>query len=163
MVSPLFYQISNFCLPELFSFNGVKLNEPCDAFDGFICLLLGLWSGVLISHICNYYTSKDFSSVKTIAWHSTQGISLNIISGLSNGLGSTALPIVILAITMFYAFIWCHFYGIALLATGFLSIMPILVTLSCFWSIVDTASGISSMCGLVDAIETTQILNTATK
>jgi K(+)-stimulated pyrophosphate-energized sodium pump len=119
--------------------------------------------GILISHICNYYTSKEHTSVKDLSKVTSQGISLNIISGLSLGLGTTALPLILIALTIFYSYLRCHFYGIALTSIGFLSIVPIQVQLSCFRSIIDTSTGISTLCSLVDSVEITHVLNKSAK
>ena len=70
MLAPLFFLVSSYCLPELFQYNGIKLREPCDPIDGFFCVLVGLAVGVAIAHICNFYTSKDHSSVKEVAKYS---------------------------------------------------------------------------------------------
>ena len=55
---------------------------------------------LIIGKITEVYTSSDYKSVKLIADESETGAATNIISGLSVGMKSTVIPIILIAIEM---------------------------------------------------------------
>ena len=52
-------------------------------------------------------------------------------------------------------------YGVALAAVGLLSNLPLLISVSAFGPIVDTAGGIAEMCGLEEVRKITDALDAA--
>src|SRR5690606_20774971 len=62
----------------------------------FISILAGLVAGLIIGRVTEYYTSADYKPVKKIAHESETGTSTNIIGGLSVGMMSTAIPIIVI-------------------------------------------------------------------
>ena len=75
----------------------------------FIATVVGILSGSLIGIITEYYTGSGKKPVLEIARQSVTGAATNIISGLSVGMMSTALPILVIAFAIIVAF---HFGGI---------------------------------------------------
>lgn len=64
--------------------------------------------GMLVSYlfviITQYYTDYNYSPVRNIAKSSVTGHATNIIAGLSVGLESTALPIIVIAVSILFTF-----------------------------------------------------------
>lgn len=49
------------CLPSSFTFNDVP--NPCTPWKAFLCIASGLWSGLIIGFVTEYYTSNSYSPV----------------------------------------------------------------------------------------------------
>src|SRR3989344_373533 len=113
----------------------------------YLSALIGLAVTVLMVLVTDYYTAKKFRPVKSIVESSKSGHGTNIIMGLSVGMESTALPIIIIAAGTLGAFAFAGIYGVAIAAVAMLSVAGIVVAIDSFGPITDTAGGIAEMSG----------------
>lgn len=121
-------------------------------FNAFIAIIAGLIVGTIIGKVTEIYTSEKYKSVKEIADSSQTGSATNIISGLSVGMKSTCIPIIVIAIGILAAFACCGMYGIALAAVGMLSTTGMTVAVDAYGPIADNAGGIAEMSELDDSV-----------
>ncbi len=126
----------------------------------YFAILAGLISGVLIGQATEYFTSDSYKPTKNLAGTSETGTATIIISGLSVGMLSTLLPIVIVAICVLVAYFVSGgaesasmgLYGIALAAVGMLSTLGITLATDAYGPVADNAGGIAQMAGLDEKV-----------
>jgi len=119
----------------------------------YLCALIGLGVTGCLFVITDYYTSTRFAPVKSTARASVTGHATNIIQGLAQGLQSTALPAIALALGIFGAWKLGHgIYGIGVAVMSQLSLMGLIVALDAFGPITDNAGGIAEMADLPEEV-----------
>jgi H(+)-translocating pyrophosphatase len=111
-------------------------------------LLTGLWAGLLIGYVTEYYTSHSYAPVRSIAEASKTGAATNIIYGLSVGYSSAVIPVIALAVTTYVSWHLAGMYGIAIAAIGMISTIAIGLTIDAYGPVSDNAGGIAEMCEL---------------
>lgn len=110
-----------------------------------ISLFSGLWSGLIIGLITEYYTSHAYKPVREVADASKTGAATNIIYGLSLGYKSAVWPVVLIAITTYFAWTLAGMYGIAVAALGMISTIATGLTIDAYGPVSDNAGGIAEM------------------
>ncbi len=119
----------------------------------YVPIVAGLIAGVLIGQATEYYTSDTYKPTKKLSDSSETGSATIIISGISLGMLSTALPIVIVAVCVLVSYYVSGggaqgLYGIALAAVGMLSTLGITLATDAYGPVADNAGGIAEMAGL---------------
>ncbi|RLF16466.1 MAG: sodium-translocating pyrophosphatase [Thermoprotei archaeon] len=128
-----------------------------NSLDLFYAAMIGVIIVVLLALFTNYYTSYKYSPTKSIAEAAQAGPAINLIRGLANGLESTILPVITIALGVVGAYwlaggmrgdVMMGMYGVAIAAMAMLSIAGIIVSVDAYGPIVDNAGGIAEMAGL---------------
>ena len=114
----------------------------------FGAAVAGLVVGFVIGNVTEYYTSAKYNPVKRIAKSCETGTATNIISGISTGMMSTAIPIILVVIGILCAYKFAGLYGIAMAAVGMLSTTGMVVSVDAYGPISDNAGGIAEMAEL---------------
>ncbi|MEK7664164.1 MAG: sodium-translocating pyrophosphatase [Patescibacteria group bacterium] len=118
----------------------------------YLSTLVGLVIAAGMFVITEYYTSKRYSPVRSIAKASETGHGTNIIRGLGLGMQSTAFPVLLIAIGTVVCYWLAGIYGVALAVMAMLSISGIVVGVDAYGPITDNAGGIAEMAGLPEEI-----------
>jgi K(+)-stimulated pyrophosphate-energized sodium pump len=122
----------------------------------YAAVLSGLGAGVLIGYFTEYYTSDSYKPTKELAGSSKTGAATIIISGISLGFRSTALPVLIVGISVLISYYASGgvlsyeqgLFGVGISAVGMLSTLGITLATDAYGPVADNAGGIAEMCGL---------------
>merc|ERR1719261_2484489 len=127
-----------------------------------VSIMLGLWSGLLIGYVTEYYTSHSYRPVREISETQKQSAATGIIYGLALGYLSCIIPVLALGITVLVAHTLAGMFGVALSALGMLGTMTMGLTIDAYGPISDNAGGIAEMSELPEEVrELTDCLDAA--
>ena len=129
-------------------------------FGVYWAILSGLLAGVLIGYFTEYYTSDSYKPTQKLSTTSRTGPATIIIGGLSLGMLSTAVPVIIVCISVLVSFYMSGgsadfnlgLFGIALSAVGMLSTLGITLATDAYGPVADNAGGIAEMAGLEEVV-----------
>jgi len=114
----------------------------------YLPALVGLLIAGGMFLITDYFTSKKYRPVRSIAEASKTGHATNIIKGLAVGMQSTGLPIILICLGIGISFWLGGMMGLAIAVVSMLSLAGMIVALDSYGPITDNASGIAEMAGL---------------
>lgn len=137
-----------YMLPENMEIRGVAFTNM----QVFYAIVLGLVVGALMSIITEYYTSMGKRPVMSIIKQSATGHATNIIGGLSIGMESTVLPILVLAAGIYGSYELAGLYGVAIAAAGMMATTAMQLAIDAFGPIADNAGGIAEMSQLPEEV-----------
>jgi len=124
-----------------------------------LCGLIGMLDSYLFLMVTQYYTDYNYAPVKAIANSSQTGHATNIISGLSVGLESTSIPVILISTSLIVSYnlglktnivdeSHAHLaglYGTAVATMGMFVSGVFILSMSGFGPIADNAGGIIEM------------------
>ncbi len=150
------YFLVDYILPETMVLRGHEFSKM----GVFGAIMVGLLVGTLMSVITEYYTAMGKRPVYSIVEQSSTGHATNIIGGLSVGMESTFLPILVLAGGIFGSYLCAGLYGVAIAAAGMMATTAMQLAIDAFGPIADNAGGIAEMSELPKEVrEKTDILD----
>jgi K(+)-stimulated pyrophosphate-energized sodium pump len=117
-----------------------------------IAIAFGLFVGTMIGLVTEYYTSDHYSPVQEISEESQMGSAPNIIAGISLGMWSAGIPVLLIVSAIGLSYWLSGLYGVGLAAFGMLSTTGIQLAVDAFGPIADNAGGIAEMAELPDEV-----------
>lgn len=150
------YFLVTYILPDKMILRGHEFTKM----GVFGAIMVGLVVGTLMSIITEYYTAMGKRPVSSIVRQSSTGHATNIIGGLSVGMESTLLPIIVLAGGIYGSYLCAGLYGVAIAAAGMMATTAMQLAIDAFGPIADNAGGIAEMSELPKEVrEKTDILD----
>ncbi len=111
----------------------------------FVCLLSGLILAVITGIVTDYYTSDAHPPVRELLQFAEYNSSLTELNGLAVGMKTLYIPIIFAVFSFLVAFHISGFYGIIMVATGFIAIAPIIIASSLYAPFADQVNGVTKM------------------
>lgn len=135
----------------------------------WLATIVGLFVGVVIGIVSDYFTNDKNSPVRKVAEMSVSGPAFTILGGMAYGFISVLPALVGIGIASIVSFKIAEplgegyaLFGIAMAAVGMLSIVGMIISNDAYGPIVDNARGIVEMANLGDkALEVTDSLDSA--
>ncbi|MDP2908149.1 MAG: sodium-translocating pyrophosphatase [Nanoarchaeota archaeon] len=126
----------------------------------FYATIAGLIAGVVIGYSTEYMTSTKKRPTQLIAEAALTGPATCLIRGIAISMGSTVVPMLVIAFSMLIAYHFGGLYGIAIASVGMLSIVGMSLAADAYGPIADNAAGISEMAKLSKVVrERTETLD----
>lgn len=132
------------------------------------CALIGILLSVIFVFITDYYTSYRRRPVLEMAKSCKTGSATNIITGVSMGMESVALPVLFISLAIFGSYNLGRLalgdvsgisdpgiFGTAIATMGMLSTCAYVLAMDTFGPITDNAGGIIEMSGAPDEVRNT--------
>lgn len=133
--------IVKWMLPQTLSLRGYEFSS----INVFYAILVGLVVGTIMSVVTEYFTAMGKAPVNSIIQQSSTGHATNIIAGLSVGMKSTVIPILVLAGGIMASYHFAGLYGVAIAAAGMMATTAMQLAIDAFGPIADNAGGIAEM------------------
>lgn len=122
----------------------------------------GLVAGVVLGISTEYFTSSGYAPTRRVADATATGPATVIIAGMSVGMMSTIIPIIVVCIAILASYYLsggannfnAGLYGVAIAAVGMLSTLGITLATDAYGPIADNAGGNAQMANLPDEVRT---------
>ena len=119
----------------------------------YFAVLSGLLAGNFIGFFTEYFTSDTYKPTQRLSGTATTGSATVIIGGISLGMGSTAIPVIIVGAAILASYYLAGgaadfakgLYGVGISAVGMLSTLGITLATDAYGPVADNAGGIAQM------------------
>jgi K(+)-stimulated pyrophosphate-energized sodium pump len=145
-------------LPSSYAdFHGVGTDITSHSGDprvlALVAVAIGIVLAAVIQQLTGYFTETSRRPVRDIGKSSLTGAATVVLSGISLGLESAVYSAVLIALSVYGAFllggtsVWLALFAVALAGTGLLTTVGVIVAMDTFGPVSDNAQGIAEMSG----------------
>jgi len=110
--------------------------------------MFGVIAGIVVGLTTEYFTSSKYKPVRRLAENSQSGPALTVTEGISTGMASTAMPVLLLSLAVIFSYEVGGIYGVGMAALGMLATTGMVVSVDSYGPIADNAGGIAEMAHL---------------
>jgi len=144
-------------LIAILSFFIIKYTLGLEHIGVYGSIITGLLAGIIIGLSTEFFTSDRYKPTRTLASSSLTGPATVIISGMSLGMMSTAVPVITVSIAILASYYLAGLgvaehlkfnaglYGVGISAVGMLSTLGITLATDAYGPVADNAGGIAEM------------------
>ena len=126
----------------------------------YAAIVSGLIAGIAIGFFTEYYTDSSYKPTQNLSGTAETGAATIIINGLALGMKSTAIPVLIVGISVLVSYyaaggastFTMGLYGVGISAVGMLSTLAITLATDAYGPVADNAGGIAEMTGLGEEV-----------
>ncbi|KAG6507077.1 hypothetical protein ZIOFF_032417 [Zingiber officinale] len=129
-------------LPSSFTIFNFGEQKQVKNWQLFFYVAIGLWTGLVIGFVTEYYTSNAYSPVQDVADSCRTGAATNVIFRLTLGYKSIIIPIFAIGFSL------AAMYAMAVAALGMLSTIATGLAIDAYGPISESAGGNVEMAGM---------------
>ncbi len=139
----------------LLSFFVIKHTLGMQHIGVYGAVITGLMAGILIGLSTEFFTSSKYSPTRAVSHAALTGPATVIIAGLSCGMASTVVPILVVGVAILCSYYLAGgqmsfnngLYGVGIAAVGMLSTLGITLASDAYGPVADNAGGNAQMSG----------------